>query len=109
MQIGFGTTHEVDIAAMFARTTNQLFEESQLLATEGSVVTGAAGQPKVNPRNAVVTMLSNQVLSYRRTLGIYSVAKMPTAADRARHNELSREIQDGITGDDLISRPKKAN
>jgi hypothetical protein len=103
------TLHEVDIAAMFARTMRQLYDESRALVTEGGVVTGASGQPKANPRNAVVTMLVNQVLSYRRSLGIHSVAKMPNAADRARRNEIGREIQDGILGDDLIAKPDKPN
>lgn len=101
------TLHEVDIAAMFARTMRQLIDESRMLATEGSIVTGAAGQPKVNPRNQVRTMLSNHVLSYRRTLGIHSVAKMPNASDRTRRNELSREMQNGVLGDELIAKPNK--
>ena len=103
------TAHEIDIAALFAGSMQQLGEQTRLMADEGSIVMGAAGQPKVNPRQKAVEMLTKQILSYRRTLGIHSVAKMPNASDRARRNALGREIQDGINGDDLIARPKKSN
>ena len=103
------TAHEIDIAALFAGAMQQLGEQTRLIASEGSIVNGAAGQPKVNPRQKAVAMLSAQVLSYRRTLGLHSVARMPNASDRARRNELGREMQDNFTRDDLIARPKKAN
>ena len=76
------TAHEIDIAALFAGSMQQLGEQTRLMADEGSIVMGAAG---------------------------HSVAKMPNASDRARRNALGREIQDGINGDDLIARPKKSN
>tara|TARA_R110002124_G_scaffold287223_1_gene471733 strand:- start:2656 stop:3123 length:468 start_codon:yes stop_codon:yes gene_type:complete len=103
------TAHEIDIAALFAGAMHQLGEQTRLMASEGTVVKCAARGLKVNPRQKAVAMLSAQVLSYRRTLGIHSVAKMPNPGDRARRNELSREMQDGVRGDDLIARPKKVN
>jgi hypothetical protein len=41
----------------------QLIEESRLFRLEGSIVMGAAGQPKANPRHKVETMLAAQALS----------------------------------------------
>jgi hypothetical protein len=103
------TAHEIDIAALFAGAMHQLGEQTRLMASEGSIVMGAAGQPKANPRQKAVAMLSTQVLSYRRTLGIHSVAKMPNAADHARRNALSREMQDECQDDDLLAKPKVIN
>ncbi|MEH6789659.1 hypothetical protein [Parasphingorhabdus sp.] len=103
------TAHEIDIAALFAWSLHQLNEQTRLMTTEGTIVIVADGQSKVNPRLKAVSTLFNMVLAYRRTLGIHSVAKMPNAGDRARRNELSREMQDGFLGDDLIAKPDKPN
>ncbi len=103
------TRHEIDIAALFAKTLTQLVEQGRLLAIEGSIVTGAAGQPKTNPRVKVEATLAAMVLSYRRTLGIHSTAKMPNAGDHARRNALSREMQDDFDPDDLLAKPKAIN
>lgn len=103
------TAHEIDIAASFAWAMHQLNEQTRLMTTEGTIVVVADGQSKVNPRLKAVSSFFAMVLSYRRTLGINGAAKMPNAGDRARRNELSREMQDGFLDNDLIARPKKTN
>jgi hypothetical protein len=59
------TAHQLELAAMLARTMSDLNREQQLLRAEGSVMTTKRGTPVVNPRKAVVQMHAASILSFR--------------------------------------------
>ena len=48
--------HQLELAAMLARTMADLNREQQVLRKEGSVVTTEKGTPVVNPRRAGCTL-----------------------------------------------------
>jgi hypothetical protein len=66
------TAHQLELAAMLARTMADLNREQQLLREEGSTLTTLKGTPVVNPRKAVVQMHASSILSFRRSLSLHA-------------------------------------
>jgi hypothetical protein len=66
------TAHQVELAAMLARTMSDFVEQQDLLRHEGMTDVTAKGTPCVNPRKAVVQMLSGTILSMRKSLALQS-------------------------------------
>lgn len=64
------SNHQMDIAAMLARTMANLVAEQRSLFFEGSLVRRKDGCLGPNPRNRVVRRLTAQVLAFRRSLGL---------------------------------------
>jgi hypothetical protein len=60
------TAHQLEIAAMLARTMADLNREQVLLRQEGSVI---------NPRKTVVQMHASSILSFRRSLPLHARAR----------------------------------
>jgi hypothetical protein len=81
------TAHQLELAAMLARTMADLNREQQLLRAEGSVVTTERGTPVVNPRKAVVQMHAASILSFRRSLSLHARARKA-----ARRETLLRDV-----------------
>lgn len=96
--------HELDIAAFLARVMARYVSEAQKVRDEGEVIQGATG-PKMNPRCRVVSMLSDQIIAYRRTLSIHGRAKHGEARDAARRNAIGRESEAHFEADGLIAKP----
>ena len=69
------TDHQLELAAMLARTMADLEREQVALRDEGSVVKTDKGTPVVNPRKAVIQMHAGTVLSFRRSLSLHAGAK----------------------------------
>jgi hypothetical protein len=69
------TAHQLELAAMLARTMADLNREQQALRAEGSVVHTEKGTPVVNPRKAVVQMHASSILSFRRSLSLHARAR----------------------------------
>jgi hypothetical protein len=61
------TAHQLELAAMLARTMADLNREQMALRKEGAVATSERGTPVVNPRKAVVQMHAATILSFRRS------------------------------------------
>lgn len=66
------TAHQLELAAMLARTMADLEREQRELRAEGSVSVTERGTPVVNPRKMVVQMHASSILSFRRSLSLHA-------------------------------------
>ncbi len=88
--------HQLELAAMLARTLAALEAEQRTLSAEGSLGTGSRGVVVQNPRNRVVRSLSDQVLAMRRTLGLTARASAGSSEDAARQRIQNRSAEIGL-------------
>lgn len=100
------TAHQLELAAMLARTMADLEREQRDLRLEGSVVRTDKGTPVVNPRKAVVQMHAASILSFRRSLSLHARAQGGEARDLGRRRTAAKEIEAANPlDDDLLARP----
>lgn len=100
------TAHQLELAAMLARTMADLEREQRELRAEGSVVTTEKGTPVVNPRKAVVQMHASSILSFRRSLALHARAQGGEARDVGKRRKQAQAIEaDNPLDDDLLARP----
>jgi hypothetical protein len=100
------TAHQLELAAMLARTMSDLEAEQRALRLEGSVAKSDRGTPVVNPRKALIQMHAGTILSMRRSLSLHARAQGGEARDVGKRREIAREIEAGNPlDDDLIARP----
>lgn len=101
------TDHQLELAAMLARTMADLEREQRDLRTEGSVSVSERGTPVVNPRKAVVQMHAGTILALRRSLSLHARAQKGEARDAGKRREMAKAIEDdnAYQGDDLLARP----
>lgn len=99
------TAHQLELAAMLARTMADLESDQRMMRREGSIVVTEKGTPVVNPRKAVIQMSAGMILSFRRSLSLHARAQRGEARDVAKRSAVSREIEANIMlDDDLIAR-----
>lgn len=100
------SAHQLELAAMLARTMADLCREQRSLRDEGSVVTTDKGTPVVNPRKAVVQMHASTILSFRRSLALHARAQGGDARDIGKRRAGAKAIEaDNPLDDDLLARP----
>ena len=100
------TGHQLELAAMLARTMADLEREQTLLRDEGSVAFSQAGTPVVNPRKAIVQMHAGTILSFRRSLSLHARAQSGEARDVARRRTTGKRTEaDDAMDDNLIAKP----
>jgi hypothetical protein len=100
------TAHQLEIAAMLARTMSDLESEQRWLRAEGSVMQSERGTPVVNPRKAVVQMYAGSILSFRRSLSLHVRAQAGDGRDVAKRRAQIKGIEaDGEIDDDLLAGP----
>jgi hypothetical protein len=99
------TAHQLELAAMLARTMADLEREQRGLRDEGSVLMNERGTPVVNPRKTVVQMHASSILSFRRSLSLHARAQGGEARDVAKRRAGTKSIEADMDGDDLIARP----
>ena len=100
------TAHQLEIAAMLARTMADLEREQRMLRDEGSVMQTDRGTPVVNPRKAVVQMHAGSILSFRRSLALHARAQGGDARDIGKRRAGAKAIEaDNPLDDDLLARP----
>jgi hypothetical protein len=100
------SAHQLELAAMLARTMADLEREQRELRVEGSVLKTDRGTPVVNPRKAVVQMHAGTILSMRRSLSLHARAQGGEARDVGKRRGMAKEIEAGNPlDDDLIARP----
>ena len=100
------TAHQLELAAMLARTMADLNMEQEQLRVEGSVAFTEKGTPVVNPRKTVIQMHASTILSYRRSLGLHARAQGGEARDIGKRRDSTKAIEAGIDfDDDLLARP----
>ncbi|NTG85851.1 terminase small subunit [Agrobacterium rhizogenes] len=100
------SAHQLELAAMLARTMTDLTREQQLLREEGGVARSEKGTPVANPRKTIVQMHASSILSFRRSLSLHARAQAGEARDVAKRRGAAKEIEgDNPLEDDLLARP----
>jgi hypothetical protein len=101
------TAHQLEIAAMLARTMSDLEKEQRLMREEGSVSKSDRGTPVINPRKTAIQMHAGNILSFRRSLGLHARAQGGDARDVAKRRTMAKSIEsDNPLNDDLLARPQ---
>ena len=101
------TNHQLELAALLARTMADMEREQYQLRQEGSVMTTEKGTPVVNPRKAIVQMHAGTILSMRKSLSLHARAQQGEARDVAKRRSQAKAIENGaVLDDDLIARPQ---
>lgn len=100
------TAHQLELAAMLARTMADLEREQRLLREEGATTLSERGTPVVNPRKTVVQMHASTILSFRRSLALHARAQGGDARDIGKRRAIARSIEaDNPLEDDLLAKP----
>ena len=103
------TKHQLELAAMLARTMADLEKEQRLLRKEGSVTRSDRGTPVVNPRKVLIAMHSSTILNIRRSLQLHARATNGPAHAAARKTEGAKAVESALrnqfSDEDLIGRP----
>ncbi|MFU0504128.1 terminase small subunit [Pseudaminobacter sp. NGMCC 1.201702] len=101
------SAHQLELAAMLARTMADLTREQQLLREEGGVAYSDKGTPVANPRKSIVQMHASSILSFRRSLSLHARAQAGEARDVANRRAGAKSIEAGNPlEDDLLARPE---
>lgn len=95
------TEHQLELAAMLARTMANLEQEQRTLRAEGFVSMRENGTTVDNPRARVVQNLTGQILSLRRSLALHARAKgssdlQKNAERRAAGKALEQQLDDEL-------------
>lgn len=100
------SAHQLEIAAMLARTMADLTREQKLLRDEGGVAYSDKGMPLANPRKSIVQMHASSILSFRRSLSLHARGQQGEARDVSKRRDAAKEIEgDNPLEDDLLARP----
>lgn len=100
------TAHQLELAAMLARTMADLERDQRLMREEGPILSTDRGTPVVNPRKTVIQMNASIILSYRRSLSLHARAQGGEARDVAKRRKTAKGIEADAAGDDdLLARP----
>ena len=99
------TEHQIELAAMLARTMATLEQEQRTLRTEGMIAVRENGTSVENPRTRVVKSLTGDILSFRRSLALHARARSGGDNRNAgTAKEAGRAIQTHLD-DELLARP----
>lgn len=98
------TSHQLELAAMLARTMANLESEQRSLRAEGFTSVSQKGTPVANPRSTVCKGLAGDILSIRRSLALHARARSGDNRDAAKQREIARSMEPSLD-DDLIARP----
>ena len=99
------TAHQLELAAMLARTMADLESEQRQMRREGSIVYTEKGTPVINPRKTAIQMHYSNIHSARRSLSLHARAQGGEARDVAKRRDQAREFEAEDAGDDLLARP----
>lgn len=98
------TEHQIELAAMLARTMATLEQEQRTLRSEGMITVRENGTTVENPRARAVKSLAGDVLSFRRSLSLHARARSGEARDVGKRKDQAKAIEAEL-GDELIARP----
>lgn len=99
------TAHQLELAAMMARTMADLEQDQRLMRIEGPILATEKGTPVVNPRKTVIQMNASIILSYRRSLQLHARAQGGEARDTGKRSAMTKGHEAMPVGDDLLARP----
>lgn len=98
------TDHQLELAAMLARTMADLEREQVMLRNEGTISYSDKGTPVVNPRKSMIQMHAGTILSFRRSLSLHARAQGEAETIGPRRAQ-AKEIEAAAGfDDDLIPR-----
>ena len=93
------TEHQLELAAMLARTMANLEQEQRSLRTEGFIAVRENGTSVENPRARAVKSLTGDILSLRRSLALHARARSgDTRADAVRKSAAKDMEADSLNG-----------
>lgn len=98
------TEHQIELAAMLARTMANLEGEQRKLREEGFTAVSERGTPVANPRATICKGLAGDVLSIRRSLALHARAQKGEARDVAKRQAHAKGIEADLD-DELLARP----
>lgn len=98
------TEHQLELAAMLARTMANLEEQQRLLRDEGFTSKSERGTPVANPRATIVKGLTGDILSMRRSLALHARAQSGDSRTDAKRRQAGKELEQEVT-DDLLAAP----
>ena len=98
------TEHQVELAAMLARTMANLESEQRLLREEGFTAKSERGTPVPNPRVTITKGLTGDILSMRRSMSLHARAQKGEARDVTKRASQSKAIETELD-DGLLARP----
>ncbi len=99
------TEHDLELAALLARSMSKLVQEQNQLEDEGSVLYSDKGNAYGNPRARMVSDLSSRVMKYRQSLGLHNRGKVGEPRDVKRQRDAAKPFQDMADPDPLFARP----
>lgn len=100
------TPHQLELAAMLARTMSDLEAEQRAMRLEGTVAHSERGTPVVNPRKTVIQMHAGTILSMRRSLSLHARAQAGEPRETGKRRAIAKDIEgDNPLEDDLLARP----
>jgi hypothetical protein len=100
--------HQLELAALLARTMAEFEREQWQMRKEGSVCYTDKGTPVINPRKTAVQMAGSTILQMRRSLSLHARAQGGEARDVAKRRKMAKAAEDDAretAEDDLIARP----
>ena len=99
------TGHQLDLAAMLARTMSDLEDDQRKMRKEGCTLRTDKGRV-VNPRKAVIQMHVATIITTRRSLSLHARAQGGDKVNIAKRRDVAKDIEDGNPlDDDLLARP----
>ena len=98
------TEHQLELAAMLARTMANLEQEQRTLRAEGFIAVRENGTTVENPRARAVKSLTGDILSLRRSLALHARARAGDNRHAANQRDMGRDVETE-TDDDLLASP----
>lgn len=99
------TEHQLELAAMLARTMANLEAEQRTLRAEGFISKRENGTTVENPRARAVKSLTGDILSLRRSLALHARAKSGEARDVGKRRDQAKQVESGASFSDLLPSP----
>lgn len=97
------TEHQLELAAMLARTMANLEQEQRTLRAEGFIAVRENGTTVENPRARAVKSLTGDILSLRRSLALHARAKSGDNRDAGKQRLAARGME--VEADELFASP----
>lgn len=99
------TDHQLELAAMLARTMADLDREQRALRVEGFIAVRENGTSVENPRARAVKSLTGDILGLRRSLALHARARSGDSRNDGKRKEVAKETERGLGEDELLARP----
>lgn len=98
------TPHQVEVAALLARTMSDMNEAQKTLRNEAPKVDNGRGGEVANPLIGIIRGYTSDIGAMRRSLGLHARARNGDNRSVATRNQVLKSAQDALD-DDLLARP----